>query len=241
VGATVKGDRRISLRRSQVRSARAWGVGLRFVDPMVTRLYATELLRSAAGQLAALVAGLFEIDRETGPSFQGKLCLSGSGRRFEQLVMDILNGDKVRAQRASLADDLLRQTDLLFDLRPGRAVAVQVSTVIDRDLHDRKIRRLRGREELVTLTPRLLARAVQGPGAEGLLSEQDLSAIRLSACASDEEGLARHLHTSFLRAIHDPCNHPLGPAATLPPPIIRLVTRFVEREAELTCRAQLAA
>jgi hypothetical protein len=230
--ATTKSAAQVSLSRPQLRTARVWGIQLRFKDPMATRLYATELLRTAARQLAGHVRGLFDVERETGRGFSGRLCLRGSGRRFEQLILDVLNLEVRRAQQASLTDDLLRKTDLWVHAGPGRSVPLQVSLVTDRDHHEAKLREL-ACSGLVVLTPRLLAKCVANPGAGAWLSREDQSALwELAGETGDVERLARSLHDRLCHALHEPGAHPLGPAASLPPSLVRLVNRYVESEAQ---------
>ncbi|MHB8416527.1 MAG: hypothetical protein ACYDCL_00520 [Myxococcales bacterium] len=241
-GATVEvdGENPLTLRRGQLCSTRSWSIGLRFSDPMATRLYATALLRAAIHELTDALRSLSAIDREVRPTFGGRLA-PAVGRHFEQLVLDLLNWERSRAVRADLADDLLDKTDLWFELSPGHQARVQVSLLADPALHDRKLRRIPWREELVIVTPRTLAAALLGPGGNSLLGDGDRAALLQAGGESPNlEGLAFWLHDCFKQAIARRCEHPLGPAALVPLPVARLIGRFVEREAPFAWRAHEA-
>ncbi len=221
----------VRLRRDQILSARLWGVGLRFADGDRAQA-ATLLLHAAANAVREAVEGVRKAEQRRG---RLHVCDHGYGRRFEWLALDILNEERHVATRAALAEDLFEKTDLRLRVAGLHETArVQVSAVTGRSLHERKVAAIPRPEELVLLTPRTLAIALDRPDAAELLAAAEIQRLRqrCGGVGHDRvEWLARGLHGFLKAAIARATEHPVGPLAFVPDPIRRFTRAFAAREA----------
>ena len=84
-------------------------------------------------------------------------------RRFEHLILDILNEDDRHAKVAPLVEDFLEKTDLRVKypgLRRKRGGRVQVTSIVAPELHETKLEAIKLAEEFVFLSPLSLAEFV---------------------------------------------------------------------------------
>lgn len=230
------------LRFDQARAATFWGIGFDFDDPAAGQRLASRLLRHTLQRLGSDLHGLHAIMRWLGRRHVVELphiVPDIGGRRFEQLMLDILNELTRTAHRAPLFEDFLQKTDLRVHV-PGlqrpRGARVQVTQTIHTAQHDEKLARIRNVNEFVILSPRSLALALGDEQGARLLVGPDRDHFWdcLASRPASVEELASALKAIFLDAIRRATDDPRGPAAAVPQPVRLLVQSFVVREAYRT-------
>jgi hypothetical protein len=234
-------DGEVALRFDQVASARGWGIGFRLSDPEAADTLSTRLVGSAVTRLAAHLRGLDRVEerfRDT-PSLEEVRPLPPPfARRFEQLMIDILNEYQLTTRRAPFREDFFEKTDLRFklpDLQRSRGARIQVTQVVDAAQHHSKLEKIRLAEEFVILSPLTLARAVARQSLLPLVEK-----VRFWECFSTPRlpvpQLARTIYDAFQKAIGQAQDHPLGPLHFVPQPLRELVQLYVATEARRTTR-----
>jgi len=229
----------VVLRLHQVVSTRFWNIGIELEDPEDDAWLTATLVRLALRRLAADLNGLRVIEAwlarrrlHTEP----RIVPDPRGRRFEQLMIDILNEERYSARRASLVEDFLEKTDLRvhvdgLDRRKG--ARVQVTQTTHPGQLEKKLSRIRRVREFVILTPRTLAEALTGGEGEELLNRGELKDLWgcLEYTPATVDDLSRLIKERFLASYRTDGHDPRGPAASVPEPLRLLVRRFVRRDA----------
>ena len=233
----------VYLRPDQLRSAPGWGIGFGFAQPSATRWAATELLRTATFGLIRDLQSFSRVERE---AVGDGCCLisDGIGRSFEQLALDVLNEQGPIARHGTVLEDLLEKTDLRLELPGLKApgARVQVALTAERLRHERKLDRIQRLEELVILSPRSLASALESSQATALLPVCERAALWRVSRAYGREAVdqtAGFLRATFVRAMNHASEHPLGPMALIPKSLRILMQRYTAREAQRACQARL--
>jgi hypothetical protein len=233
------------LRLDQMLNARFWRIGFTFETSDLRDEFAQRVVRAATNRLASDLFGLQKIlerFKPTSPDAELKIVPHPKDKRFEHLILDILNEDFRHASSAPLLEDFLEKTDLRVNY-PGlsrrRGGRVQVTSIIAPELHKAKLDAIRSSEEFVFLSPLSLAQFVNNIqdnsriGATFGTSSSSLAA--LSQCVNVELGNAPQLAFELKRIMPDAltrtADSPLGPLAAVPLPIRQLVRLFVETQA----------
>ena len=115
VDASFDGASSATLRFDQMLDARFWGIGFTFETLDRCDAFARLIVRSATGRLASDLLGLQRIlERFRPKTLEGELRIvpHPTERRFEHLILDILNEDDRHAKVAPLVEDFLEKTDL---------------------------------------------------------------------------------------------------------------------------------
>jgi hypothetical protein len=158
------------------------------------------------------------------------------GRRFEQLMLDILNEHEPMARRAPLVEDFIEKTDLRIqvpDLNRRRGARIQVTQTTYPERLEQKLARIRNLKEFIILSPRSLADALDHEEGMELLSPADLSHFwsSFSRPPMTVDEMAAGIKRIFRKAM-DRCDEdPRGPIAFVPEPLRRLVVAYVTAEA----------
>jgi hypothetical protein len=246
--ATVGPQGELALTIDQVIAARTWGIGFEFDDPAAADSVATLLARLALHRVAADLRDLEDIelwlelhlrrqDEEVSPDTH--IVPDIPGRRFEQLMLDVLNEQAPVARRAPLYEDFVEKTDLRIHV-PGlnrrRGARIQVTQTTFQDRLEEKLARIRRVNEVIILSPRSLADALDQEEGLELLSPSELDRFwgsfpRLPMTVGE---LAKSVKRSFLAAIRKPHDDPRGPTAQVPEPLRHLVVTYVTADAYRT-------
>lgn len=224
----------------QLIDLRFWNVGVEFADPAEGRWFVSELYAEAQRRLAVDLVGLIEIEAwlRRRPKLTGQIVIIPDihGRRFEQLMIDILNEDEFTAERAPLVEDFLEKTDLRVHIpgvrrRNGARVQVTATTHVLR--LEQKLSRIHHLEELVILSPRFLAEIMAGGQGEDLLHRGEAAAFWecLPYPPARVEELAAMIREFLVTAEKRALEHPWGPAAFVPSSVRRLIQTFVASDA----------
>lgn len=233
----------VDLRLSQMVSARFWGLGFEFPDRRFEKLFVSTLVSNVLDRLAVDLSDLAKVQRwfrrQTAEGLKPIIVPDPQGRRFEQLMIDMLNESESVSRRARLSEDFLEKTDLrlrLPDLKRRRGARVQVTQTTHPDYLARKRSSIRLVNEYVILSPLPLAEAVADPASATLLTKEERTALwsafqRRPVTVTE---LAVGIKRLFLQAIATPADTPDGPMRRVPPPIRRLVRAFVFAEAHRT-------
>lgn len=238
----------LALTIDQVIAARAWGIGFEFDDPAAADSVATLLARLALHRVAADLRDLEDIelwlelhlrrqDEEVSPDTH--IVPDIPGRRFEQLMLDILNEQAPVARRAPLFEDFVEKTDLRIHvpaLNRRRGARIQVTQTTFQERLEQKLARIRRVNEVVILSPRSLADALDQEEGLELLSSSELDRFwssfpRLPMTVAE---LAKSVKRVFLGAIRQPHSGPRGPLAHVPEPLRHLVVAYVTADAYRT-------
>jgi len=228
------------LRLHHLVGARFWGIGFEFEDPEEDAVFVRILVGLALRRLAADLDGLLSVEKwlRGRPKLRGaaRIVPDVEGRRFEQLMLDILNEDAYMARRASLSEDFLEKTDLRVH-PPGlgrrHGARVQVTQTIHREHLKQKLARIPRVNEFIILSPSSLADALSGAEGEELLDRAELKAFWecLPFDPATVEDLGVLIKERFLNSYALAGEDPRGPMPQVPEPIRLLVRRFVTREA----------
>src|SRR5262249_35937799 len=166
VDASFDGVSNATLRLDQMLDARFWRIGFTFETLDLCDAFAQEVVRIAAGRLASELLGLQRILERFSPKILKqdlKIVPHPGDRRFEHLILDILNEDHRCARVAPLVEDFLEKTDIRVKypgLERRRGSRVQVTSIIAPELHKAKLEGIRLAEEFVFLSPLSLAEFV---------------------------------------------------------------------------------
>jgi hypothetical protein len=238
----------VRLSMDQVAAARAWGVGFEFEDPTTADAVAQWFVDFTLQRVAVDLRDLEDIERwlrrrrATRPAPGDDLIHivpDAAGRRFEQLMLDLLNEERLVARRAPLREDFIEKTDLRVHM-PGlnrrRGARVQVTQTTFQDRHEQKLARIPRVNEFVILSPRTLADALDRESGTELLAPGDLELFwaMFPQPPIDVEEMARGLRQLFTAAVGRPTDDPRGPLTRVPPPLRQLVRAFVTSEAYRT-------
>jgi hypothetical protein len=234
-----------ALRFDQMVAARFWRIGFTFGALDLCDAFARVVVRSATGRLASDLLGLQRILERFTPKElkpEVKIVPLPANKRFEHLILDILNEDSRRARMAPLLEDFLEKTDLRVqypELQRRRGARVQVTSIIAPELHSIKLDAIKLAEEFVFLSPLSLAEFVAslagGIPASSIPGAPPFTLAKLWACLEtkpfDVPQLASELKQIMLRALEGTPDSPLGPIVRVPLPICQLVRLFVETHA----------
>lgn len=230
--------------RRQVLAARFWGIGFDFQELESTDEIARSIARLSASKLASDISQLRTILLGRGPRTPGDslaIAASPESRRFEHLILDILNETEHCARMAPLAEDFREKTDMRVSypaLRRRRGARVQVTQTTHQKWHDAKRSDIKAVEEFVFLSPRTLAEFLGSAPTPATPSDIGLHPRQAAAAWANFEGkpgcldeLAQGIKTVLLDALQLPWLDPRGPIAGVPSAIRVLVREFVRHEA----------
>src|SRR5262245_60571033 len=147
VDASFDGASITTLRLDQMLDARFWRIGFTFEPRDLCDAFAREVVRSATQRLASQLRGLQRIlERLSHERFSQttlkqdlRIVPYPSERRFEHLILDILNEENHHANVALLVEDFLEKTDLRVkypELKRRRGARVQVTSITEPELHE---------------------------------------------------------------------------------------------------------
>lgn len=241
--ASIGGRAGTMLRLDQMLDARFWRIGFAFETLGLSNEFAQRVVRSATNRLASDLLGLQRILERFNPaSLEGELKIVPypKDKRFEHLILDILNEDARRAFLAPLLEDFLEKTDLRVkypELKRRRGGRVQITSVILPEHHKAKLDAIRLAEEFVFLSPLSIAQFVNslhGALGDTISGTSPLSLVALSQCINveltDAPRLAAELRRMMYNALTQMPNSPIGPLIAVPLPIRQLIRLFVETQ-----------
>src|SRR5690606_13045844 len=171
---------------------------------------------------------------------------SHADRRFEQLMLDVLDENFQRARPAPLVEDFCQKTDLRVRY-PGldrrRGARVQIKSTANPALHEERLATIRRRDTLVILSPVPLAEFIdeqqRTPAADRLLSAAELrsfwSCLASQPLAIDE--LAYAIRAVLFDALAHAGDDPRGPMAAVPAALRLVIRTYVRDRAFRTTRA----
>lgn len=228
----------VLLRMDQVIAVRSWGIGFTFEDPEVSDSLTTAVAHEVVNQLAYSLVGLEKVQhRLHGRELTGDLQViaPAEGRRFEQLVTDILNEHYPCARHAPLYEDFFEKTDLRLHVRGlvrRRGARAQVTRIADAAQHAAKLEQINNREEFVIISPPSLAQALRSADDYGL-SREDVALFwqLFPEQPTTDAELAHAIRDLLLQAIARPTAGPRGPMTAVPEPLRLLVQSFAARDA----------
>lgn len=237
----------ITIRPDQAISARRWGIWFDFDSDSLDQTYSEQLVRTAIQKLESNICSLryLEMTYLSGKSRLPSTAMydhDGFGKRFENLMQNVLNEFEQRSRFATLAEDLLERTDLRVkypSISRRKGARIQVSLVAKAEHHRDKIAALHLPGEFICLTPMDLALCAISPPSCTLFESfpwEELWAS-LGKKHENEDELAKMLHDLFVDSLSFPHLHPLGPLWILPPPLRQYIRIFTEHCAtETTCQ-----
>jgi hypothetical protein len=245
VDASFNGASSTTVRIDQMLDARFWRIGFTFETPDLCDVFAQKVVRNATNRLASDLIGLQRIlERFSQKTLNGdlKIVLYPEERRFEHLILDILNEDERHAKLAPLVEDFLEKTDLRVKypgLKRRHGGRVQVTSIDARELHKAKLEEIKLPEELVFLSPLSLAEFVRSlerhTPAISISGTPSFALAPLWDCLAAEPAdvpqLASELKRIMFRVLKETSDTPLGPMVRVPQPIRQLIRLFVETRA----------
>lgn len=220
---------RTTLRHDQILSSRFWGIGFEHATEEENDEHARRLVSVTIQRLSSDILGLQHIlerfQRGRGrPDVQ--IVPPPEDRRFEHILLDILNEDARRATLAPVMEDFLEKTDFRVkypDLERRRGARVQATSIISSKRHHEKREAISRTEEYVFLSPLSLAEFAKASPEH---------AKSLAECLETEisfvEGVAYEIRHILNEAIDKPAVSPLGPLARVPKQLRALVRAYVE-------------
>jgi hypothetical protein len=243
--ASFDGASSTTLRFDQMLDARFWRIGFTFETRDLCDAFAQEVVRSATSRLASGLLGLQRILERFSPKIlkqELRIVPYPRERRFEHLILDILNEEDRHARVAPLVEDFLEKTDLRVKypgLERRNGARVQVTSMIAPDLHKTKLQAIKLAEEFVFLSPLSLAEFVdslRGHTPTSSISGKPSFALSslwdcLEVKPIDVPELASELKRIMLDALTGTPDSPLGPVVRVPLPIRQLIRLFVETRA----------
>jgi hypothetical protein len=244
-------DGELTLHINQVIAARAWGLGFEFDDQAAADSVATMLVHLALHRVATDLRDLEDIELWLERRLRRQAAEAGGdaqdcadihivpdipGRRFEQLMLDILNEREPIARRAPLFEDFVEKTDIRVQV-PGlnrrRGARIQATQMTFPERLEEKLSRIRRVNEFIILSPSSLADALDREEGTELLSPSDLDGFW--SCfprpPMTVEELARSLKRLLLSTMDHAAEDPRGPMARVPLSLRHLVGAFVAAEA----------
>jgi hypothetical protein len=227
----------------QMVSARFWGIGFEFEGRNDEQLFVNLLLRDVLDRLAVDLGDLMHVQRwytsrpRGGP--QPVIVPDPAGRRYEQLMLDILNEERRCARRARLSEDFLEKTDVrvkVDGVKRRRGARVQVTQTTHPDFLAQKRALIRRVNEYVILSPLPLAEAMTDERIGEFLRPPERYALWESfpEAPTTIPGLAMAFKRIFLDTLDRSPSHPTGPMHQIPKPIRQLVRAYVTAEAHRT-------
>ena len=234
-----------TLRFDQMLNAQFWRIGFTFETLDLCDAFAQEVVRSATRRLASDLLGLQRIlERFSPKTLKRELRIASQpmDRRFEHLILDILNEDDRHAHVAPLLEDFLEKTDLRVKyagLKRSRGARLQVTSIVAPELHKTKLEGIKLAEEFVFLSPLSLAEfvgSIQTHATASSISATPSFALAplwdcLEAKPADVPQLASELKQIMFGALTRTPDLPLGPMVGVPQPIRQLIRLFVETHA----------
>jgi hypothetical protein len=246
VDASLDGASSATLRFRQMLDARFWRIGFTFETLDLQDAFAQALVRTATVRLASDLRGLQQIvERLSKRTLDDELRIVPypAERRFEHLMLDILNEDEHHANVAPLVEDFFEKTDLRVKyrgLKRTRGGRVQVTSIVAPELHETKLQAIKLAEEFVFLSPLSLAQFVgslKGPSSPAIsISGTPPFALAplwdcLEGRPADIPQLAAELKRITHRALAGTPDSAHGPMTRVPLPIRQLIRLFVETHA----------
>jgi hypothetical protein len=235
-----------SLRFDQILAARFWGIDFDFENIEVSNEVAHQVAHDTTRRLAEglrrlhYVLGHFKPKGGRPPH----IVPHPRERRFDHLMLDVLNELDRCARLARLDDDFLAKTDLRVnypDLNRQKGVRVQVTQIYDEAMHAEKIGRIVARDEFVVLSPRTIAEFMAGGRAEARTEAEWSDFWRhIPDLDAPITAIARTLARMFSQAIDDPQLRPRGPMSIVPVTLRELIRAFVREDAFRATRAKHA-
>jgi len=244
VVATIGEGQPCDLRFDQLLAVRFWGIGFEFPELDMTCYFARHVARASTNRLAKDLRDLHRILKRFHPSDpcpELHIAASPNERRFEQLMLDVLNESSHRARPAGLHEDFLEKTDLRVkysDAGGDRGVRVQVTQISDPHRHREKLARIHGVEEYVILSPRTLAEFVARTPDKDEANQGMSPAAReeLLRCFNEKPGdideLAWAIKRTLLNCYKRATSHPAGPVHAVPGPLRDLICAFTRADAK---------
>jgi hypothetical protein len=248
----IRSERRLceALRFDQMLDARFWRIGFAFDTRDLSDAFARQVVRSVTRRLASDLLNLHKIlERLSSKTLTRELKIvpHPSERRFEHLILDILNEDLRHATVPPLLEDFLEKTDLRVkypELKRNRGARVQVTSITVPEHHETKLQAIKLPEELVFLSPISLAEFVDSMRRHSPVGEASgtpsFASASLWDCLevkpADVPELASELKRIMFRALTGIPSSPLGPMVRVPLPIRQLIRVFVETHAVASTR-----
>lgn len=234
-----------SLRLDQMLSMRFWRIGYKFETTDVADAYAQFTVNNCVRRLTSDLRGVQTVMKRLRTKTlvrDLKIVPYPEERRFEHLMLDILNEESLRARIAPLIEDFHEKTDLRVkypQVARRNGARVQVTSIIAPELHSAKLESIRLAEEFVFLSPLSLAEFVQeNPFCVSASGSQSFSLQSLWDCLEakpmDVPQLASILKINLFKALEEVPSSPEGPMAKVPLPIRQLIRCFVEKRAAAT-------
>jgi hypothetical protein len=245
VDASFDGASSTTLRLDQMLDVRFWRIGFTFESRELCDAFAQTIVRTATRRLASELLSLQRILERFGQrALKRELRIVSYPRqkRFEHLMLDILNEEQHHARVAPLFEDFLEKTDLRVqypELKRRQGARVQVTSITAPEQHDTKLRAIKLAEEFVFLSPLTLAEYAALPRGHTSVIETsgmapfalDLLWDCLGAKPANVPELASELKRILFDALAKMPDSPLGPIVRVPAPIRRLIALFVKTQA----------
>lgn len=235
----IEGGAIVRQRLDQVAARRFWGLGFSHEDDAAAtdELARYAVLRSVR-RFARDLRDLADVLRRL-PDPAAVMVPRHADRRFEQLMLDILDENFRRAEVAGLAEDFCQKTDLRVrypGLERARGARVQVKAARSQRVHQLRIADIRNRETLVILSPVALAEflaEIVSRRVEAPIERAQLDAFWRSIPGEPTtiDELAPALGRLFDAAIRSQPSDPRGPMAQVPEAVRAMVRAFVRYEA----------
>ena len=243
--AGFDGGSSVAIRFEQMLDARFWRIGFEFDTPDLCGVFARMVVFAATQRLAGNLRDLQRIlERLNHRTLYRnvKIVPNPSEKRFEHLILDILNEHERHAVAATLLEDFFEKTDIRVKyagVKRRRGSRVQVTSTIAPEFHKAKLQAIKMPDEFVFLSPLSLAEFVdylQGGNLDDLppgLPIFQLASLWdcLDKKPSDVPQLAYELKRILCRALTGTFNSPLGPMALVPLPVRQLIRFFAETRA----------
>ncbi len=228
-------------RRDQLLARRFWGLGFLNDDVDATDALSRRSVHAGVARFACDITDVAKVLKRPARGV-GSMVPDHGDRRFEQLMLDILDENNPRARPARLREDFCQKTDLRVrypGLQRPKGARVQVKSASILAVHAERIASIRNPEQLVILSPVELARFVERQPAAGEDRALDHEALRavwdaLPDQPASTEDLSQSISRVLWNAISAPLADPRGPMGLVPAPIRDLIRTFVRERAFLS-------
>ncbi|MBI5850988.1 MAG: hypothetical protein HZB39_08160 [Planctomycetes bacterium] len=226
-------------RLDQVAARRFWGLGFVHEDNAdASDELARQAVRAAVARFARDRLDLDDVLRRM-PDPKLVLVPGHADRRFERLMLDILDENHHRAEPARLAEDFGQKTDLRVrypGLDRARGARVQVKAARIPQVHELRVADIRNKDTLVILSPVTIARFIDAQvhrRMAPLLDKQQLDAFWRSIPGQPTtiDELAPAIGVILDDALRSPTRDPRGPLALVPAALRVVIRMFVRHEA----------